>query len=115
MRASAGNPAEIVRFLAATEIMRNLDEIADFYVQFGADKNKFLSTAKSFAVDGKIRKDQQLVRSYGITGTPTIVVNGRYRVTASSALPSFQSMLDAVDYLVEIEHYRMQSERVAAE
>jgi len=97
------------------KIMRNLDEIADFYVQFGADKEKFLSTAKSFAVDGKIRKDQQLVRSYGITGTPSIVVNGRYRVTASSALPSFQSMLDAVDYLVEIEHYRMQSERVAAE
>jgi len=97
------------------KVMRSLDEIADFYVQFGANKEKFLSTAQSFAVDGKIRKDQQLVRSYGITGTPSIVVNGRYRVTASSALPSFQSMLDAVDYLVEIEHYRMQTERVAAE
>jgi thiol:disulfide interchange protein DsbA len=97
------------------KVLRSLDEIADFYVQFGADKEKFLSTAQSFAVDGKIRKDQQLVRSYGITGTPSVVVNGRYRVTASSALPSFQSMLDAVDYLVEIEHYRMQTERVAAE
>lgn len=97
------------------KIMRNLDEIADFYVQFGADKDVFLSTAQSFAVDGKIRKDQQLVRAYGITGTPSIVVAGKYRITGSSALPSFDAMLDVVDYLVEIEKTSMMSNSVAAE
>lgn len=97
------------------KIMRNLDEIADFYVEFGADKEKFLSTAQSFAVDGKIRKDQQLVRAYGITGTPSVVVNGKYRVTGSSALPSFDAMLDAVDYLVGIEKANLLSNSVAAE
>ena len=97
------------------KIMRNLDEIADFYVQFGADKEVFLSTAQSFAVDGKIRKDQQLVRAYGITGTPSVVVNGKYRITGSSALPSFDAMLDVVDYLVEIEKSSMMSNSVAAE
>lgn len=97
------------------KMMRSLDEIADFYVQFGADKQKFLSTAQSFAVDGKIRKDQQLVRSYGITGTPSIVVNGKYRVAGNSAIPSFEAMLDVVDYLVEIERYQLKGESVAAE
>lgn len=97
------------------KIMRNLDEIADFYVQFGADKEKFISTAKSFAVDGKIRKDQQLVRAYGITGTPSMVVNGKYRIVGNSALPSFDAMLDVVDYLVEIERARLKSASVAAE
>lgn len=97
------------------KMMRSLDEIADFYVEYGADKEKFLSTAMSFAVDGKIRKDQQLVRSYGITGTPSIVVAGKYRVAGSSALPSFDAMLEAVDYLVEIERYKLKEESVAAE
>ena len=97
------------------KVMRSLDEIADFYAQFGADKEKFLSTAQSFAVDGKIRKDQQLVRAYGITGTPSLVVNGKYRIAGSAALPSFDAMLDVVDYLVEIEKYNLTDSSVAAE
>jgi thiol:disulfide interchange protein DsbA len=97
------------------KIMRSLDEIAEFYVQFGADKEKFLSTANSFAVDGRIRRDQQLARDYGITGTPSLVVNGKYRVSGNSALPSFDAMLDVVDYLVEIERARLNKARVAAE
>jgi len=97
------------------KIMRSLDEIADFYVQFGADKEKFLSTAQSFAVDGKIRKDQQMVQAYGITGTPSLVVGGKYRVTGNAAIPSFDAMLDVVDYLVEIEKAKLTSNSVAAE
>lgn len=97
------------------KVMRSLDEIANFYVQFGADKEKFLSTAQSFAVDGKIRKDQQLVRDYGITGTPSLVVNGKYRVAGNAAVPSFEVMLDVVDYLVEIERYKLKGDSVAAE
>ncbi len=97
------------------KMMRSLDQIADFYVEYGADKEKFLSTAQSFAVDGKIRKDQQLVRSYGITGTPSLVVAGKYRIAGSQAVPSFDVMLDVVDYLVEIEKVGLKDASVAAE
>ena len=97
------------------KIMRSLDEIADFYVQFGADKQKFLSTAQSFAVDGRIRKDEQLVRDVGITGTPSMVVAGKYRVSGSSALPSFDALLDVVNYLVEMEYEQQKSVAGAAE
>ena len=69
----------------------------------------------SFAVDGKLRKDQQLVRAYGITGTPSLVVNGKYRITGNAALPSFDAMLDVVDYLVEIEKSGLKDASVAAE
>lgn len=95
--------------------MRSLDEIADFYVQFGADKQKFLSTAQSFAVDGRIRRDEQLVRDVGITGTPSMVVAGKYRVSGSSALPSFDALLDVVNYLVEMEYEQQKSVAGAAE
>lgn len=97
------------------KIMRSMDEIADFYVQFGADKEKFLSTAQSFAVDGRIRKDEQMVRDLGISGTPSMVVAGKYRVSGSSALPSFDAMLDVVDYLVEMEYEQQKSVAGAAE
>jgi len=85
------------------KIIRSMDELADFYTQFGADKEKFLSTSRSFAVDGKLRKDQLLVQTYGIRGTPSMVVNGRYRVSGNAAVPSFDAILDIVDYLIEMD------------
>jgi thiol:disulfide interchange protein DsbA len=85
------------------KIIRSMDELADFYTQFGADKEKFLSTSRSFAVDGKLRKDQLMVQTYGVRGTPSMVVNGKYRVSANAAVPSFDVMLDIVDYLIEMD------------
>ena len=85
------------------KIIRSMDELAEFYSQFGADKEKFLSTSRSFAVDGKLRKDQLLVQTYGIRGTPSMVVNGRYRVSGNAAVPSFDAILDIVDYLIEMD------------
>ena len=101
--AEKAHMAMMDRLWKERKVMRSLDEIADFYAGFGADKEKFLSTAQSFAVDGKLRKEQQLARSYGITSTPSLVVNGKYRITGNAAIPSFDAMLDVVDYLVEIE------------
>ena len=97
------------------KMLRSLDQIADFYVQFGADKDKFLSTAQSFAVDGRLRKDQQLVQDYGITGTPSLVVAGKYRISGSAALPSFDAMLECVDYLVQMEAANLPKASAAAD
>ena len=83
------------------KIMRSMEELAEFYSQFGIDRDKFLSTSRSFAVDGKLRKDQLLVQKYGIRGTPSLVVNGKYRVAGNAAVPSFDVMLDVVDFLIE--------------
>jgi thiol:disulfide interchange protein DsbA len=81
-------------------VMRSMEELAEFYSDFGADPEVFLNTSKSFAVDAKMRKDQKLTRTYGIRGTPTLVVNGKYRVTSGAAVPSYDVMLDVVDYLI---------------
>lgn len=84
-------------------IMRTMDDLAIFYSQYGVDKDQFLSTSRSFAVDGKLRKDQMLVQAYGITGTPSLVLNGKYRIAGNAAVPNFEVMLDVVDYLIEKE------------
>jgi thiol:disulfide interchange protein DsbA len=97
------------------QVIRNLDELATFYSQFGLDKEKFISTSRSFAVDGMLRKDQTLIRDYGIRGTPSLVLNGKYRIAASAAVPSFDVMFDVVDYLIELETPALQQTSAAAD
>jgi thiol:disulfide interchange protein DsbA len=96
-------------------MIRNMDQLAAFYSQFGVDKDKFLSTSRSFAVDGRLRKDQSLVQTYGIRGTPSLVVNGKYRISGNAAVASYDMMFDVVDYLVEQEARSMQQASAAAD
>jgi thiol:disulfide interchange protein DsbA len=65
--------------------LTTLDSLANgFYASHGANPSTFLSTANSFVIDSKLAHGDQLVRSYGVTGTPTLIVNGKYRVEMSS-------------------------------
>jgi thiol:disulfide interchange protein DsbA len=61
-----------------------IDALAKFYAGYGADAAGFLSTANSFVIDAKIARGNDLVRDYHVEGTPTLVVNGKYRVAMSS-------------------------------
>ena len=97
------------------DIIRNMDELAAFYSQFGLDKEKFLSTSRSFAVDSKLRRDQQLVQTYGIRGTPALVLNGKYRITGNAAVASYDAMFDVVDYLIAQEAASVQQASVASD
>lgn len=82
---------------------RTIEQIADWYASsFGVDKDKFLSTANSFMVDGMVRKGNQMMRQMQITSTPTIVVNGKFKPNAKQ-LKSREAMMDMVDYLIDAE------------
>lgn len=58
--------------------------IARFYAQYGAEPKSFLSTMNSFAIDAKINRGKQFMIRSGVGSTPTIVVNGKYRVEGKS-------------------------------
>src|SRR5512146_270237 len=62
----------------------SIDALAKFYAGYGADAGNFLSTANSFVIDAKIARGNDLVRGYRVEGTPTLVVNGKYRVAMNS-------------------------------
>ena len=87
-------------------VMRNMAELSEFYSSLGVDAKQFLATSKSFAVDARMRKEQKLVQIYGIRGTPSLVLNGKYRIAGNEAVPSFDAMLDVVDYLIARETAR---------
>ena len=79
---------------------RSLDDLADFYSGFGVDRSAFLANYQSFAADSQLRKSQRDVKLFGITATPSLVVNRKYRVQSSANVRDFNAMLDVVDYLV---------------
>jgi len=79
--------------------IRSIEDAADFYTQYGVDKEKFLSTASSFAVDAKVRKDQALVRKWGVRGTPSLVINGKYLISVSREVPQ-PKMIEVANYLI---------------
>jgi thiol:disulfide interchange protein DsbA len=55
------------------------DEMADFVATQGVDKDKFLATFNSFAIQGQIKQAKELAQKYGVQGVPTLIVNGKYR------------------------------------
>ena len=82
--------------------MRTIDELASFYAQQGVDKAKFMAASGSFEVESKLSRAQDLVKKFGVDGTPSIVVNGKYRVTGQSA-GGYPQLIELVDWLVQKE------------
>lgn len=78
----------------------SIEDAARFYNRAaGVPVDKFLSTAKSFAVDTKVRGTEEAIVAYRVDRTPTIVVNGRYRLYAESAGGEDQ-LIELVKWLV---------------
>jgi thiol:disulfide interchange protein DsbA len=59
--------------------INTLDELADFYASQGVDRAEFMRIATSDAVTQQMKSDLALIQKWGVTGTPTIVVDGKYR------------------------------------
>lgn len=56
-------------------------KVLDFVAPRGVDRAKFSAAYNSFAVQGKVARAKQMIRSYRISGTPTLVVAGKYVIT----------------------------------
>jgi len=82
------------------EQFRSVDQLADFYSGFGVDKATFIANFQSFAADSQLRKSQHDVQAFGIAGTPSMVVNRKYRVAGNKDVKDFDAMLKVVDFLV---------------
>ena len=56
-------------------------KINDFIAKQGVDKAKFAAAYNSFSMQSKVTRAKQMIRSYGISGTPSLVVDGKYLIT----------------------------------
>lgn len=74
----------------------SVEDIAAFYGKHGADAKQFASTMSSFAVNAKTNAAKQFAQRSQITGTPSVIVNGKYLVKGKS----FPDMLRIADHLI---------------
>ncbi len=79
--------------------INKLEDIADFYAEHGVNKEQFLSTIDSFPVNAKLDEARRRAMAYGVDATPTMVVDGKYRIMAGKE-GGFERMLQVVDFLV---------------
>ncbi len=82
--------------------LNNEDAFAKFVADLGIDEKQFRENYHSFPVDTMIRKNRQKERKYGHNGVPAIIVNGKYRTSASMA-GSNDRLFEVVNFLVNKE------------
>ena len=78
------------------------DSVLDFAREVGIDKGEFRKHYDSNETEVKLKQAFLLGRNARVTGVPSLIVNGKYLVTASTA-GSFEDMMQTVDRLIEIE------------
>jgi thiol:disulfide interchange protein DsbA len=97
---------------AKTGRMRNplpgLPDAARFYQKYGfVQPDRFLALATSKPIDDAVAKAEQLIRLYKVSGTPALVVNGRYRIN-NETLKSSDEQRQLIDFLIGMERRRLQ-------
>ena len=79
--------------------------IQKLFARFGVSEEDFQSTWNSFEVNQKLRVAADLARRYSITSVPAIVVNGKYRTSASET-GTYPRLIEAINELTVREGLR---------
>lgn len=77
-----------------------LDDVAKFYAKYGVDPKQFVGVADSFSVNTQMKRADDQLKAFGVGETPTLVVNGKYRLTPISAGGSYDDTIALVKWLV---------------
>ncbi|WP_049623719.1 thiol:disulfide interchange protein DsbA/DsbL [Frateuria defendens] len=76
-----------------------IDDAAKVYAKFGADPKEFAAVANSFTINTKMKRADELVKAYGVEGTPTIVIDGKYRFSPPE-VGSYEKSVQLAKWLV---------------
>ena len=85
--------------------LTSMTSISKLFNRFGVSDDDFNKTWKSFEVNQMMRVSGDLVRRYGITAVPAIVVNGKYRTSAGDA-GGYNELIELIDELTAREGLR---------
>jgi thiol:disulfide interchange protein DsbA len=75
-------------------------KIANFYAGYGANAAQFLAAMNSFAVASKVNRGKQFMMRSGVSSTPTLVINGKYRITGGKG---WEDKVRIADHLIAME------------
>ena len=97
-------PGELATFDFVDQRLKDppprIENVAKFYNRVaGVDTQKFLETARSSGVESCMQRSDRMMETYKVDSTPTIIVNGKYRATPTSA-GSYGLLVELVQWLV---------------
>ena len=72
-------------------------KISDFVASKGIDRAKFSAAYNSFSMQSKVTRAKQMTRSYMITGTPTLIVGGKYVITGLQPEDTIRVLKEVID------------------
>lgn len=64
--------------------MPTIKDIANFYAKFGGKPDEFIATANSFAINLEMKRADQQILAWGVIGTPSIVIDNKWRIAGST-------------------------------
>jgi thiol:disulfide interchange protein DsbA len=67
-----------------------VEELADVYASLGVDRAKILSAMNGTTVSAKLNRSKLFTQRTGVDRTPTLIVNGKYRVIGRSNAESLK-------------------------
>ncbi|AFL75975.1 thiol:disulfide interchange protein DsbA/DsbL [Thiocystis violascens] len=79
------HPALFDAIHAQKRLIQTEDELVAFAAELGMDATKFRAAYNSPEVQSQVSQDETMVRSYGVENVPTLIVNGKYRVSLTQA------------------------------
>ncbi|HEU4486462.1 MAG TPA: thiol:disulfide interchange protein DsbA/DsbL [Povalibacter sp.] len=80
-----------------------IEDVARVYARVaGVDANKVVAMSKSFVVDSNMRRADAWMKACQVDQTPTLVINGKYRLHVPSA-GGVDQLYELVDFLVRRE------------
>jgi thiol:disulfide interchange protein DsbA len=77
-------------------------KLAEFFGRFGVSADAFDGAFKSFAVHAKLQRAEELTRRYGVSETPTLVVQGKY-LTEGRMMSSYGNWFETINRIVAME------------
>jgi protein dithiol oxidoreductase (disulfide-forming) len=77
----------------------SLDEIADYYAKLGVDRAMFLATMQGADIDAKLDAARDYSTKVEVSGTPTLVIAGKYKLMATRDR-GFEGVLATADFLI---------------
>ena len=81
--------------------MSTLEALRDLFGSVASVKpTDFDQASSSFMVDSRVRRSESLLRAYGVTSVPTMIVDGRY-MTSGSMAGGNDKVVDVLNFLVE--------------
>lgn len=84
------------------------ESIRQFFIDQGIAEEEFNNAWNSFSVKMKLNRAKIRGSRYGATGVPTLVVNGKYRVTGTTA-GGTANIMKVVNFLIKKESKKMVS------